>query len=76
VAFPTVIAYLLIMFALTRLRASTTAFYVFFQPLVTGIASWVVFGEQPPRYMLVAATALLLGVWLVARRAAIAPPAE
>jgi drug/metabolite transporter (DMT)-like permease len=76
VAFPTVIAYLLIMFALTRLRASTTAFYVFFQPLVTGIASWVVFGEQPSRYMLVAATALLLGVWLVARRAAIAPPAE
>jgi drug/metabolite transporter (DMT)-like permease len=76
VAFPTVIAYLLIMFALTRLRASTTAFYVFFQPLVTGIASWLIFGEQPSRYMSVAAAALLLGVWLVARHAAIAPPAE
>jgi drug/metabolite transporter (DMT)-like permease len=76
VAFPTVIAYLLTMFALTRLRASTTAVYVFFQPLVTGVASWAVFGEQPSRYMMFAAAALFLGVWLVARRAAIAPPAE
>jgi drug/metabolite transporter (DMT)-like permease len=76
VAFPTVIAYLLIMFALSRLRASTTAFYVFFQPLVTGVASWMIFGEQPSRYMLVAAAALLLGVWLVARRAVITPAAE
>jgi drug/metabolite transporter (DMT)-like permease len=76
VVFPTVVAYLLTMFALTRLRASTTAFYVFFQPLVTGIASWMVFGEEPSGYMLVAAAALLCGVWLVARHAAIAPPAE
>jgi drug/metabolite transporter (DMT)-like permease len=76
VVFPTVLGYLLTMFALTRLRASTTAFYVFFQPLVTGVGSWLAFGERPSHYMLVAATALFVGVWLVARRATIAPPAE
>jgi len=68
VAFPTVLAYLLNVFALARLGASTTAVYVYFQPLVTGVASWIAFGERPSGAMLLAAGALFTGVWLVARR--------
>jgi drug/metabolite transporter (DMT)-like permease len=68
VVFPTVLAYLLNVFALARLRASTTAIYVYFQPLVAGVASWMVFGERPSGTILLAAGALFTGLWLVARR--------
>ncbi len=71
IAFPTVISYLLAMIGLARVRASTTAIYVYSQPLIAGIASWIVLGERPTALMLVAAAALFLGIWLVARR----PPA-
>jgi drug/metabolite transporter (DMT)-like permease len=67
VAFPTVLAYLLNVFALARLSASTTAVYVYFQPLVTGIASWIVLGERPATALLVSAAALFTGLWLVVR---------
>lgn len=69
VVFPTALAYLLNVFALSRLRASTTAVYVYFQPLVTAIAAWIVLAERPTPAMVVAAGALFTGVWLVARRA-------
>ena len=68
--FPTVIAYLLNMFALARLRASTTAVYIYLQPLITGVAAWMVFGELPTRGMGGAALLLFLGIWLVARKPA------
>ncbi len=68
---PTIIAYLLNMFALARVRASTTAVYVFSQPLISGIGSWVVFGEEPTIAMAWAAVGLFVGIWLVGRR----PPA-
>jgi len=71
IAFPTVISYLLAMVGLARVRASTTAIYVYSQPLIAGIASWLVFGEEPTAAMLIAAVALFIGIWLVARR----PPA-
>lgn len=67
VAFPTVIAYLLNMFALARVRASTAAVYVYAQPLVATVASRMAFGETLSGTMLLAAAALFLGVWLVAR---------
>lgn len=70
-AFPTVIAYLLNMFALARVRATTTAVYVYMQPLVAGLASWLVFGERLTPRMGLAAICLFVGIWLVARR----PPA-
>jgi drug/metabolite transporter (DMT)-like permease len=73
VAFPTIIAYLLNVFALGRLRASTTAVYIYAQPLVTATAAWFVFGERPTPAMLLAAGALFVGIWLVARRP---PPVE
>jgi drug/metabolite transporter (DMT)-like permease len=68
---PTVIAYVLNMFALARVRASTVAVYVYSQPIIAGLASWIVFGERPTHAMLIAAPALFLGIWLVGRR----PPA-
>jgi len=66
--FPTVVTYLLNIFALARLRASTIAVYVYAQPIVTGLASWLVFAERPSAAMVFAAAALFLGVWLVARQ--------
>lgn len=66
--FPTILAYLFNMYALARLRASTTAIYIYAQPLITGLASWVAFRETPTPPMLLGAVALFLGVWLVSRR--------
>lgn len=66
--FPTVLAYLLNIFALSRLRASTTAIYVYVQPLITATASWIVFHEELTPGMLWAAILVFPGIWLVARR--------
>jgi len=66
--FPTVLAYLLTMYALARVRASTTAIYIYTQPFVAGIASWVAFRERPTPAMLLAAPLLFAGIWLVSRR--------
>ncbi|HEX9729093.1 MAG TPA: DMT family transporter [Gemmatimonadales bacterium] len=68
IVFPTVLAYLLNTFALARVRASTTAVYVYVQPLITGIASWVFFRERPTPLMALSAAFLFVGIWLVARR--------
>jgi drug/metabolite transporter (DMT)-like permease len=68
IAFPTTLAYLLNMFALGRVRATTTAVYIYAQPLVTGFASWVIFSERLSTNMGVAALCLFVGIWLVARR--------
>ncbi len=72
IVFPTVLAYLFNMFALARVPASTTAIYIYAQPLITALASWMVFGETPTPAMLIAAPALFSGIWLVSRR----PPAR
>ena len=71
ILFPTVLAYLLNMFALERVRATTTAIYIYAQPLVAGTASWMIFGERLSTNMGIAAVCLFVGIWLVARR----PPA-
>lgn len=65
---PTVVAYLLNMFALARVRASTVAVYVYAQPIIAGLTSWIAFGERPTPSMLLAASGLFVGVWLVGRR--------
>ena len=67
-AFPTVLAYVFNMFALSRVPASTTAIYIYSQPLTTGLTSWAVYGETPTPPMLLAAGALFRGIWLVSRR--------
>lgn len=74
ILFPTLLAYLLNMFALERVRATTTAIYIYAQPLVAGVASWVIFGERLSTGMSIAAACLFVGIWLVARRPAAAEP--
>jgi drug/metabolite transporter (DMT)-like permease len=65
--FPTVLAYLLNMFALARVRATTTAVYIYLQPLVAGVAAWLAFGERLTTDIGIAAVCLFVGIWLVAR---------
>lgn len=71
--FPTTLAYLLNMFALSRLAASTTAFYVFAQPFVTAIAARLVLDERLAPGLLPAAIGLFVGLALVVRPAAPRP---
>ena len=68
IAFPTVLAYLLNMFALARVRATTTAVYIYMQPFVAGVASWMVFGERLTASIGIAAICLFVGIWMVARK--------
>ncbi|HEV8114420.1 MAG TPA: DMT family transporter [Planctomycetota bacterium] len=68
VVFPTSVAYLLNAWALQRLRASTTAMYVYVQPLITGVVSRYWLGEKLTRGTLVAGSCIFAGIWLVARR--------
>jgi drug/metabolite transporter (DMT)-like permease len=65
--FPTVLAYLLNMIALSRLPASTTAFYIFVQPFITAIAAWFVLGERLEVGLIPAAAGMLIGLALVVR---------
>ena len=66
--FPTVLAYLLNMFALSRLASSTTAFYVFAQPFITAVAAYFVLGERLEPALLPAALGLFTGLALVVKR--------
>ena len=67
-AFPTVLGYLLNVFALSRLRASTTAVYVYAQPLITCTAAAAWLGEELPFATLGAAVLIFSGLYFVARR--------
>lgn len=66
--FPTSIAYFLNAFALSRLRASTTAMYVYVQPLITGVAGALILGEELSRGVVVSSVLVFAGIWLVARK--------
>lgn len=66
--FPTSLAYLFNVFALSRLSASTTAIYIYFQPFITAAASVWLVGEHLTPAMGVSAAFVFAGVWLVARR--------
>jgi len=76
--FPTSLAYLLNAWALARVRASTTAMYIYAQPLITGVVSRIWLGEKLSRGTILSGVCIFLGIWLVARRRpAVAPaPAE
>ena len=65
IIFPTVLAYLLNMYALSKLAASTAAFYVFAQPFITGVAAWFVLRERFESGLWPAAAGLFLGLALV-----------
>ena len=71
--FPTVLAYLLNTYALSKVSASTTAAYIFFQPLITVSVGVAVLDEALAPGALLAAALTLGGVWLVAGRPAARP---
>jgi len=65
--FPTVLAYLLNLYALARVPASTTAVFIYAQPVLTVLASTALLDEPPTRGVLLAGVLVFLGIWLVAR---------
>jgi drug/metabolite transporter (DMT)-like permease len=66
-AFPTVLAYLLNVYALARVPASTAAVFIYLQPVLTVLASAALLGERPTRGVIVGGLLVSLGIWLVAR---------
>ncbi len=62
---PTLIAYLLNMVALARVRASTAAAWIYVQPLIAATAAIFVLGERPSWRTVVAAVAIFGGLWMV-----------
>ena len=68
VVFPTIFSYLLNVYALARVSASTAAAFIFIQPMITVAGGVLVLDETMPHYVAVAAALTFGGVWLVARR--------
>ena len=68
VLFPTIVAYALNSFALARVEASTTAFFIYAQPIVTAAAAWTLMGERPSPALGIAAAGLFTGMSLVISR--------
>ena len=66
--FPTVLAYLFNVYALSRVSASSTAVGIYAQPFVAALAGWWLLGETPTQGMLVAAVGVFVGLALVLRR--------
>lgn len=74
--FPTILAYLLNGVALARVSASTTAFFIFLQPLIAVVASKVGLQERIDEGFWIAASLILGGLWVVlAKPRAPTPPA-
>jgi drug/metabolite transporter (DMT)-like permease len=48
--------------------ASTTAVFIYAQPLIAAVASWLAFDERPSAGMLIATACLFGGIWLVTRK--------
>lgn len=68
IVFPTILAYGLNSFALARVEASTTAFFVFAQPIITALAAWLLLSEVPTPALGAAAIGLFAGMALVVKR--------
>jgi drug/metabolite transporter (DMT)-like permease len=66
--FPTVVAYLLNNYALARVHASTTAVYIFLQPVIAAVAGALVLGERLSPEVITASALLCAGVLMVVRR--------
>lgn len=65
--FATIVAYVLNTFALKRVSASTTAAFIYLQPLISGSAGVAFLGESITPAVIVAAALLLAGITLVLR---------
>ena len=66
--FATVLGYALNLFALSRVRASTTAVYIYVQPLLTACGAMLLLGESLTPRILLSGALLFSGIALVARR--------
>ncbi len=66
--FPTTLAYFLNAFALARISASTTAFFIFSQPLIAALAGFIVLGESVGLSEALAALAVFLGMRMALKR--------
>ena len=73
VVFPTIFTYLLNAFALARVSASTTAAFIFIQPMITVVGALLWLGESLPENFVFATLLTFGGVWIVARRPAVRP---
>lgn len=73
--FPTILAYALNSYALARVEASTTAFFVFAQPIITAVAAAALLAERPTPELGLAALGLFTGMALVVKRPAPRPAA-
>jgi drug/metabolite transporter (DMT)-like permease len=72
--FPTVVAYLFNIHALSILSASTTAIYIYVQPLITASASALILREELTPGMLISAVLVFVGIWLVVRQRTVPSP--
>lgn len=70
---PTSMAYLLNMYALQRVRASTTAVYVFSQPLIAALAGTLILGEALGPWAAAASAFIFVGIGLVVSRRRVRP---
>lgn len=74
VLFSTVLAYSLTGWALARVSASTTAVFIYLQPVIAGSLAWLFLGEKPTPRLLGAAALIFTGVafatWPEGRRSA------
>ena len=75
VIFPTILAYLLNVYALARVSSSTTAAFIFVQPTITVLGGVFWLHEPLPHFWLIAAALTFIGVWIVAHRRVAKPVA-
>jgi drug/metabolite transporter (DMT)-like permease len=68
VLLPTAAAYVINYWALGKVDSSLVAFFIFLQPALAAVLSWVFLGERPAPLMFVGATLIFLGVGLTGRR--------
>jgi drug/metabolite transporter (DMT)-like permease len=63
---PTLLAYLLNAWALSRVTPTVVTAYIYLQPLVAAVIAWIQLGQAPEKRALLAAPLILLGVALSA----------
>lgn len=81
VLFATFFVYLLNLFALSKLSPSMVSSFIYLQPVVAGLFSWLfyylgTYGDNKPHFsmgMLAATLLIFLGVWLVSSRRVLNP---
>jgi drug/metabolite transporter (DMT)-like permease len=69
IVLPTVVAYYLNMWALTKVESSTVSTFVYMQPVMTALLAMPILGERPSLRMLPAALLIFAGVAVAIRSA-------